>query len=250
MSRRAVIVAAGVGRRLTPHTADRPKCMVEVGGRAMLDWQLAALRAAGVEDFVVVRGHGADAVARPRLRYATNADYARNNILGSLMSAESELAGGALVAYSDILYDSEVPRSLLESDADIALAVDRDWRGVYVDREGHPEDEAELVRTLGDRVVEAGKGIPLTVAFGEFIGMLRLSAAGARTLCAVYREVLARDGLDMPFQRAKSLRTAYLTDMFQELAGRGVTVTAVPIRGRWMEIDVPGDLARARATWR
>jgi choline kinase len=223
--------------------------MLEVRGRAMLDWQLEALRAAGIEDVVVVRGYHADTVRRPGLRFAENADYARNNILGSLMSAAGELAAGALVSYSDILYEAEIPRSLLESGADVAIAVDRNWRGIYEGRVGHPEGEAELVLTDGDRVVEAGKGIPIDAAYGEFIGMLRLSAQGAKELEAAYTDALARGGLEAPFHRAATLRTAYLTDMFQELVRRGVTVTAVPIRGKWMEIDVVGDLARARSRW-
>jgi choline kinase len=249
--RRAVVLAAGVGRRLLPWTADRPKCMVDVNGWAILDWILASLRANGVEETVVVRGHRGEAVRRPGLRFVDNHDYAANNILGSLMCANGELADGAVVSYSDILYDAEVVRSLLESPADIAIAVDRDWRPRYEGRAGHPEDEAELVRTDGDRVVDAGKGIPYDAAFGEFIGLLRVRPAGAAALRAAYDDALARCGLDgRSFQRAATLRVAYLTDMFTELAARGVPVVAVPIRGRWIEIDVAGDLERARGEWK
>jgi choline kinase len=225
--------------------------MVDVNGLAILDWILGALRETGVEEVVVVRGHRSDAVARPGLRFVENRDYADNNILGSLMSAGGELDAGCLVSYSDILYDTEVVRSLLESRADIAIAVDRDWRRRYWGRVGHPEGEAELVRTDGGRVVEAGKGIPYDEAFGEFIGLLRVRPAGVAALRAAYGEALARCGLtDRPFHRARTLRAAYLTDMFQELAARGVPVAAVPIRGRWIEIDVAGDLERARAEWK
>ena len=249
--RRAVVLAAGVGRRLLPFTSDRPKCMVDVNGLAILDWILAALRGAGVEETVVVRGHQGDAVTRPGLRFVENRDYAGNNILGSLMCADGELAEGCVISYSDILYDMDVVRSLLASPADIAIAVDRNWRPRYEGRVGHPEDEAELVRTDGAHVVEAGKGIAYDEAFGEFIGLLRVRPAGAAALRAAYQDALARCGLaGRPFQRAATLRVAYLTDMFQELASRGAPVTAVPIRGRWIEIDVVGDLERARAEWK
>src|SRR5262249_4751601 len=86
-TRRAIIVAAGMGRRLAPYTDDRPKCLVEVNGRTILERQIDAYRAAGVDDICVVRGYLAERIAFPDLRYFENPDFARNNILASLFYA-------------------------------------------------------------------------------------------------------------------------------------------------------------------
>src|SRR3954469_23177547 len=104
---RAIIVAAGMGRRLAPYTDDRPKCLVEVNGRSILERQLDAYRAAGVDDFVVVRGYLAERIALPGLRYVENADYRRNNILASLFCARAEMAGGFYFSYADIVFRRE-----------------------------------------------------------------------------------------------------------------------------------------------
>ena len=246
---RAVIIAAGMGNRLRPHTDDRPKCMLDVRGRPMLEWQLEAIRKAGIDDVALVRGYRGETIARRDLTYFENRDYERNNILGSLFCAEPAFAGGALIAYSDILYTPAVVAAAVASPADIGIVVDVAWRDGYVGRVGHPLEEAELVRTEDGRVVDAGKGIDFDAAYGEFIGMLKVSAAGAAAMGTAYHAARARHA-GRPFQKAATFERAYLTDMFSELAQQGVTVTPVPIRGGWMEIDVEGDLERARRSWR
>src|SRR5687767_4388224 len=97
---RAIIVAAGMGRRLAPYTDDRPKCLVEVNGRSILERQIEAYRAAGVDDICVIRGYRAADIALPGLRYFENPAYRQNNILASLFCAEAAMEGGFLFSYS------------------------------------------------------------------------------------------------------------------------------------------------------
>jgi choline kinase len=246
---RAVIVAAGLGQRLRPHTDHRPKCMVDVAGKTLLDWQCEALAQVGIDSVTVVRGYRGDAIRRPGLEFADNPDYARNNILGSLLCAEKALAEGCVISYSDILYGRDVVAPLVASEADIAIVVDVAWQAAYVGRDGHPPAEAELVSVRDGRVVEAGKGLSPGAAHGEFIGLLKLSARGAAIFCEAYHRARAVHGDDGPFRRAARFERAYLTDMLEELAAAGVAVVPVDIRGGWREIDVPGDLERARAWW-
>ena len=56
---KAVILSAGQGKRLSPLTDDKPKCLIELSGRTVLHWQLANLHAVGVREAVVVTGFGA-----------------------------------------------------------------------------------------------------------------------------------------------------------------------------------------------
>jgi choline kinase len=223
--------------------------MVDVAGKPLLDWQCQALAKVGVDAVTVVRGYRGEAIRGPGIEFVENPDYAQNNILGSLLCAESALRDGCVVCYSDILYGPEVVAPLVASEADIAIVVDVAWQAGYVGREGHPPAEAELVNVRDGRVVEAGKGLEPETAHGEFIGLLKLSARGAATLCQAYHRARAAYTDDRPFHRAARFERAYLTDMFQELAGSGVAVVPVDIRGGWLEIDVPGDLERARRWW-
>jgi choline kinase len=269
-TRKAVIVAAGRGRRLGPETDEIPKCMVRVAGRAILHRQLEALRAAGADDLVIVRGYLGERITTPasrpgslpgslpRLvpRFVENPDWAENNILASLMYAAPELSGGFLFSYSDIVFAGEHAKRVAEAPGAVALVIDRRWRDAYVGRELHPVSEAELARVEetpdGPRVTRVGKRlVSAEEAAGEFIGLARFSPEGAAALSAVWREALAR-GLELPFGAAATLRNAYLSDALNALAERGVPLVPVFVDGRWREIDTEEDLSRAHAvvdTW-
>jgi choline kinase len=255
---KAIIVAAGRGRRLGPETDEIPKCMVRVGGRSILHRQVDALLDAGARDFVVVRGYLGDRIQAPSasLRFVENDAWAKNNILASLMYAERELPTGFLFSYSDIVFAKEHARRVAASPGAVALVIDRRWRDAYEGRELHPVSEAELARVEetpeGPRVTRVGKKlVAAEEAAGEFIGLARFSPEGAAAIADVWRDAVA-GGLDAPFGAAATLRNAYLSDALNALAARGVPLVPVFIDGRWREIDTEEDLARAHTlvdTW-
>lgn len=249
---RAIIIAAGQGMRLRPFTDDRPKCMVDVAGRPMLHHQMRALRSHGVQEFVIIRGYLGDRI-RPDsmegVRFVDNTDYLNNNILVSLFTAGAELAGDCVVSYADIVYHPDVVRAVLSSPAPGALIVDRRWRDTYEGRTDHPVTEAELCRlnrSLPGLVEEVGKQVGPDGAYGEFIGLARFRAPLVARLWAHYSAAVHR-GLDAPFGAAKTLRKAYMTDLINEAIADGEYFAAVPIEGKWREIDTVQDLERARA---
>lgn len=261
-ARRAIIVAAGRGRRLGRETDELPKCMVEVAGRPILHWQLDALAAAGADDVVIVRGYRGDRIdpGRRTVRFVDNADWESNNILASLLCARAELAGGFFFSYADIVYRAEVTRAVRAAAGagEIVLAIDRAWRDAYEGRTLHPVAEAELALVdpggeggLADRVRRVGKrAVAEGSAAGEFIGLAHVGAAGARALCEVWDRALAAGGPEAPFGNAPRLRQAYLTDALNALADAGVALRPAFIDGGWREIDTEQDLARARAIFR
>jgi L-glutamine-phosphate cytidylyltransferase len=250
---KAIIVAAGRGRRLGTETDEIPKGMVRVGGRPILHRQVDALRDAGATDFVIVRGYLGERISAPTtsLRFVENRAWAENNILASLMHAEAELPSGFLFCYSDIVFAREHARRVAAAEGAVALVIDRRWRDAYVGRELHPVSEAELARVEqtpdGPRVACVGKRlVTADEAAGEFIGLARFSPAGAAALAEVWHEAAAR-GLEAPFGAAATLRNAYLSDALNALVARGVPLVPVFIDGRWREIDTEEDLARAHA---
>jgi choline kinase len=250
---KAIIVAAGRGRRLGSETDEIPKCMVKVGGRAILHWQLDALAAAGVDEVVIVRGYLGDRIAGPAtgpaVRFVDNPEWAENNILTSLFYAEAEMRGGFLFSYSDIVFSHEHARRVAAGDAPISLIVDRRWRDAYEGRTLHPVSEAELARVENQAgapvVTRVGKRqVTAEDAAGEFSGLARFAPAGAAALREVWAEARAL-GLDAPFGAAAMLRQAYLTDGLNAVAARGVALGAVLVDGGWREIDTEQDLASA-----
>jgi L-glutamine-phosphate cytidylyltransferase len=263
---KVIVIAAGRGRRLMPYTDQMPKCLVPVDHRSILQIQLEGLRAAGVRDVVVIRGYLGDVLEARRgelgeVRFVDNPDWEHNNILESLFCAEAELDGPVYLTYSDIIYTPQVVATLAAAPGEVGLVIDRAFRDVYVGRSDHPLPEAEVadLDAAGDVARVGKRALPPEAAFGEFIGLAKLSATGARWFVDSWRELRARyAGREHePFQRAASFRQAYLTDLLQHLIASGRTVTAVPIDGAWREIDTVQDLSRAREllsspqeTWR
>lgn len=247
---KAIIIGAGRGRRLGPLTDDAPKCYAEIGGRRILDWALAALGAAGLQDVVFVGGYRMEQIQAeyPGLRYCPNAAWERNNILASLFSAEHEMAGGFVSSYADILYTSDAVRRLVASPADIALLVDTDWRARYRPRTQHPETDGEKVRLAGGRVVEVSRGIPPDEAPAEFTGVAKFNAAGAALLVAHYRQA-QRAHAGGPFGQSPSFERAYLIDLLQAMLAAGVAMAAVETHGGYFEIDTRQDHELARRGW-
>lgn len=253
---KAIVIAAGRGRRLMPYTDQMPKCLVPVDHRSILGVQLEAFRAHGVDDVVIIRGYLGDVLTARggelgQVRFVDNPDWEHNNILESLFCAEQEIEGPLLLTYSDIIFTPAVVERLVAAPGDVCLIIDRAFRDVYEGRTDHPLPEAEvsdldergLVRRVGKRA------LPPEDAYGEFIGLAKLSAVGAAWMRDAWRELRAsyRGREQEPFQRAPSFRAAYLTDMLQHLIESGRPIHPVAIDGEWREIDTVQDLERARA---
>jgi choline kinase len=245
-TKKAIIVAAGMGRRLSPYTDDRPKCLVDVGGRSLLERQLESYRMAGIEDIHVVRGYMKEKIAFTGLRYFDNDDFRNNNILVSLFYASSAMAGGFLCSYADIVFRPHVVKTALATEGDFVLVIDRLWRETYEGRSDHPLEEAEVARVEEGRVTLVGKKtVPAAEATGEYIGLMRVSARGAEVMRARYEE--RRRQLDgQPYGCAPRFQVAYVTDLLNDLIASGEVVRPAFIDGGWREIDTVQDLERAR----
>jgi choline kinase len=256
---KAIIIAAGRGRRLGPNTEDIPKCLVPVTDASILEIQLAAFRAHGIEEVVMIRGYLGDVLEERiealgdlglEVRYVDNPDYTTNNILHSLFYAEHEIDGPALITYSDIIFTNDVVGALMSSTGDMSLVIDRDFALIYEGRDQHPLSEAEVSDLTSEgQVLRVGKrALPADEAWGEFIGLMKVNREGAAWMREAWTALSERyrERWDEPFQRADRFRNAYLTDLLQHLIDAGRALTPVEIRGRWREIDTVQDLERAR----
>ena len=250
---RAVIIGAGRGSRLAHETNEIPKTLVQVMGRPMLDWILDALGQAGFarKDVVFVCGYAEHVIrARyPDLTYVSNAGWERNNILHSLLCAREHLSGGFLSTYADIVYEGAVVQKLVESKENIVLGCDTEWRRRYVVRSQHPETDAEKMRASGSRVEEVSRTIPGESAAGEFIGVMKLSPAGAGEFLATFDEVSASQAGKV-WRDGRVFEMSYLIQLLQHMLEHGSVMHRENTRGGYMEIDTLEDLALAEEWWR
>ena len=245
---KAIIIAAGMSARLMELTDDKPKCMLDVGGKTILQRQIETFNQCGMDEITVIRGYKKEAINYTGVKYIYNQNYRRNNILESLMYAESDMDGEFVATYSDILFKRSAVEKLLESKADISIVVDIGWKPHYKNRFQHPVEEAEKVIVSNNKVAQIGKAINPNEAYGEFIGLAKFSNTGAEILKTNYKRVVTQFG-NTQFHTAPSVEKAYLTDMFQELLDQGYTISNIDIKGQWMEIDTIEDTNKARKQW-
>ena len=255
---RAVVIAAGSGKSLLPLTQDRPKCMLDIKGRTVLERQLETLRACGLHEIAVVRGYRKETVVAPGARLYDNDAYEETGELASLFAAEPELQGRFVFLYSDVLFERAVLEKVLRASGDVVIAVDRAWvdqrdrllpLAKPVDLVVTSEPPRAGRRTLGeealDRLVRIGQRLPPDATDGEFIGLAAFSARGAELLRETYAR--ARAAGDVPFHEAASVRQAAFTDALQALVDAGHAVTCVSTYKGWLEIDTFDDYQRAWA---
>lgn len=254
---KAIIVAAGSDfeRELMPLIKDRPKAMLDVKGKTILERQIKTLLDCGIHDIVVVRGHKKEQINLPGIRCYDNDSYRETNVLASLFCAEGEMDGGFLMLYGDIIFERSILERLLKSRADITLVVDHAW---YDDRRNGSTSPSrpELVKTLnpprlgqrfvpsenGNLVLKMGRRIE-DEAHAEFIGMALFSARGAEALRRVYRQARGRSS-GRAFHEAESFERASFADIIQELIDGGHKVACIDIYKGWMEVDTFEDYRR------
>ena len=236
---KAIILAAGEGTRLRPYTLDRPKCLVEIDGVSLLDRQLAVLRSCGIDEIVLIGGYRCEMLQNKATRLHLNPRYAETNMVWTLFCADEELVGDVVISYGDIVYSGTILESLMASQADIAGAVDIEWESYWRARSNDPLADAETLRLAEDgSILEIGqRPESLEEIEGQYMGLMKFSAAGLTSLKAVFQAARAMDQL-----RGKPPEKAYMTDLLQALIDDGVRVEAVHVRGPWVEIDTVNDL--------
>jgi choline kinase len=237
---RAVILAAGEGTRLRPLTADRPKCLVPFADHPLLEWQLAALDRAGVDDVTIVTGYRADAIT-VGTRRIHNERFADTNMVASLMCARDLLDGtdDVVIAYGDIVYEPRLVTALAAVRGPVGVVVDREWRRLWELRMDDPLADAETLRLDADGyLVELGRR-PETPADieAQYVGLILVRASFAAEWCRRYDELDPRGEYE-----GRDRDHMFMTAFLQLLIDGGVAVDAVPVDGGWFEVDTVDDL--------
>lgn len=234
---KACILAAGRGSRLGRLTAERPKCLIELGGRPLIDWQTTALCEAGIEEVILVTGYRAEMLQGYGTRRIHNPRWAQCNMVSSLLCADTAFDGPVIVSYADIVYHSAPVRALMAAQGDIVVAYDTDWLDLWSRRFDDPLGDAESfaidsqlrVRDIGRKVADISR------IQGQYMGLLRITP----TALGWIREAVQG--------REDGGRTMDMTGLLAGLIDAGHPVHGLPCSGGWCEIDDARDLAVAEA---
>ena len=231
-----VILAAGMAKRLRPLTDTKPKCLLKVGERTLLERTVDAMRLAGITEFLVVTGYRGEMIRefltthypQATIQYLDNVDYEHNNNIYSLWMACQKVRGcDFLLMDSDILCDpAAVVRIAQEQTA--ALAVNRHELG---------EEEMKVVVDSDNRITEISKTCRPEDAMGESVGIEKITADYSEALARELDQMILQEGLiDIFYERA-----------FERLIPQGHTFKVVDTTHYFSyELDTPEDFQRAQ----
>ena len=244
---KSIILAAGSGTRLKKYTENLPKGMLSFMGKTVIERQIEVYHDCGIDDIIIVRGFAADKINYSGVRYYTNEKYASTNMVESLMEARDEFDDDVIVSYSDILFEPDMLKAMIASNADFACAVDDNWKAYWQKRYGRIDFDTEsLAIDDNDNITELGLENPLLEKISaRYIGLLKFSAEGLsfikETMEAAYKEFE-----DKPWQQSgKTVRKAYMTDLLNAMIEAGKEVKAVHFNNGWIEFDTNEDYENA-----
>lgn len=230
---RAVILAAGVGRRLQGMTQGRPKCLVEIGGRTLLSRHMECLGQCGVQQVVLVVGFAQEVIRKAieatpcsqEIRWVLNEQFTRGSIT-SLWAARSEMDADVLLMDADVLYAPRLLARLVQSPLRTA---------VLMDETVNQESEECMVAARAGRVVRLSKRLPSRYdEAGEGVGFLKVNRQDVPALLRSVQGFIEAGRYDMEYEDA-------LTDFFNEVSVGYEKIGGIP----WIEIDFPEDVDRA-----
>ena len=234
-----VILAAGMAKRLRPLTDTKPKCLLKVGERTLLERTVDAMRQAGIQEFLVVTGYRGEMIrdflgeysshiGKISFTFLDNTDYEHNNNIYSLwMACQKVRDCDFLLMDSDILCDPAAVVRIAQEPVS-ALAVNRHELG---------EEEMKVVVDADSRITEISKTCSPEAAMGESVGIEKITADYSEALARELDQMILQEGLiDIFYERA-----------FERLIPQGHTFKVVDTTHYFSyELDTPEDFKRAQ----
>ncbi len=246
---KAIILAAGEGTRLRPHTEDRPKCMVEFQNKTIIDHIVETMNRSDVNNISIVSGYKSEVLQNhlkdKNIKFYYNSEYATTNMVSSLFTAESEMNDDVIISYADIIYKEEILNRLIQSKAGISVVVDKKWFDLWKIRMENPLDDAETMKIDGEgNIVELGKKPKsLDEIGGQYIGLIKIRKDLFPKVIEYYKNLDKEGRYD-----GKKFEQMYMTTFLQLMIDNLEKIKAVEISGGWIEIDSVEDLENYKAS--
>ena len=230
---KAIILAAGVGKRLWQVTQHRPKCLIEIGGKALIHHYLTTLRSVGIHCVDMIVGYKQEMIRTAvaandsgmRVNFLVNEQFHRGSV-SSLWIARTALNDDAIIMDADVLFHQEILRRLVQSPYENALLMDD-----TVKQTG----EECMVVVEGGRVIALTKTMPLHYDYaGEGVGFLKVRHADAPHMVASLKTHVDREDWHMEYEDA-------LVGFFRDVKVGHEKIGGLP----WTEIDFIEDVTKA-----
>ncbi len=237
---KAIILAAGQGTRLRPLTDDKPKCMVELLGKSLLERQVEVLKSQNITDITVLAGYREDKIQIAGVNKLINPRYASTNMVYTLFSAKETMTGkeDLIISYGDIVYEPKVLSALVSCNAPICLTIDKEWRRYWELRMENPLDDAETLKVENGKIVELGKKpTSYDEIQGQYMGLMKIRAEYVKPMIDAWENMDKNAHYD-----GKSYNNMFMTSFIQHLIDIGWKVAPAWVSNGWLEVDSVEDL--------
>ena len=232
---KAIILAAGRGSRMKNLTDDKPKCLVKLHQKPLLERQLESLRKSGINEIAIVTGYKHEMLSSYNLVEFHNPYWDSTQMVASLACANEWLEKDpCIVSYGDIFYDKIAAESLIQSNANIAITYDPNWLKLWEGRFGDPLIDAETFRINKNGILlEIGnKPKLISQVQGQYMGLLRFTPNGWSEFQNIRNSI--------PLKEINSLDMTKTLQMF--LQKSLMPIHTIPYNGKWGEVDSETDL--------
>jgi len=226
----SAVIFLGAGK---PFQGDEHAALRSASGHTrVIDWLLHATTSRA-SDVHFVGGYKVDTIKEryPDFNYWINADWQVTQSAYSFLQVDLTDKTKSLVSYSDILFRRSLIDAMVESQADISVAVDSHWRTRYAGRTRSDLERSEKVCLFGQLITRLGPDIPSSLASAEFVGCVHFGPRAVQYLQE------SKVDLQQRFQKG------HLSDLIEALRCQGMNVQAVDVQGDWAELNEPQDLA-------
>ena len=240
MEIKVIILAAGQGSRLAPLTNDKPKCMVKLFGKSLLEWQIEKFRKFGIKDISIVTGYKKKLISMDGIKIYHNNNFEKTNMVETLFCAKKEINETVIVSYGDIIFQDNVVQQLIESKDDFSVVIDKEWKRYWDIRFDNPLDDAEsLILDSENNIKNIGqKTVTLEEIQGQYIGLMMFKGNSTKIIKKFYEKMkeLSKMGKN-PLNSNLPFELSYMTDFLQGLVNEKYKLKAILIKNGWLELD-------------
>ena len=236
---RIIILAAGEGSRLMPYTKNKPKCMVEIFGKPIIEYQLDIFKNLKLNDITIIGGYKCKKINYPNIRLIENSNFKKTNMVYSLMCARDLLDGSddVIITYGDIIFENKVFKSIYNSKFDFSTTIDKDWINLWSLRMSNPLNDAETLKISNGKIIEIGeKPKNFEEIEGQYMGLIKVKASKVKELVRHW------DLLNDNTFSKQNINNMFFTSFLQNLINAGYDIHSIPISNGWLEIDTIEDL--------
>jgi L-glutamine-phosphate cytidylyltransferase len=241
----AIILAAGRGERLLPHTLTKPKCMVKLFGKTLLEHQLSIFKKCGIKNICVVTGHKSESIKYNNINYIKNYNFMKTNMVESLFSAVDKFTGSTIISYGDIIFEEKILQKLIDSTHEFSIIVDKQWEKYWKMRFNNPLDDLESLKLDDEQnIISIGEQInSLNEIQGQYIGLMKFQNTAISKIKSFYtksRSIYQNTHVN-PLNSKLPFENSYMTDFLQGLINDGEKLKAITIENGWLELDTIND---------